>query len=120
MNKVLDWFGAREHDLLNWMHGDDKYVLEFFAPLMEQVKATAIQLGKDDLKVGLQILRDAAVAAAMSAAAAPEGTSKVAAAEAAFLTVGAAEGITAIHNAEAGAIKAAVALVQSHATATNS
>jgi hypothetical protein len=90
---------------------EEKAVLEFFAPLIKQVKDEAVKLGKGELEAGLRILKDAALQAAMAAAVAPPGT-KVAIAEATFLRVGISEGITEIHNAEAGAIKAAVAIVQ--------
>ena len=89
----------------------EKLILEFFQPLIKQVRDEALVLGKNDLNEGLRILKDAALAAAMAGALAPPGT-KVAVAEAMFLKVGASEGITAIHNAEAAAIKAAAAIVQ--------
>lgn len=93
---------------------EDKALIEFFGPLMAQVKQVAYELGKEDVQAGLQILKDAAMASVVAAAAAPSDQ-RVKVAEATFLTVGAAEGIKAIHNAEAGAIKAAVAIVQSGA-----
>jgi hypothetical protein len=105
------WFKDTQKTVLGWFTPEEAAILEFFHPLMLQVKAEALKLGKDNLQVGLNILKDAAISAAMAAATAPGD--KVAAAETAFLTTGASEGIVAIHNAEAGAIKAAVAIVQS-------
>lgn len=101
----------------SWFQTEEAQIIEFFGPLMVQVREVALELGKQDLQVGLGILRDAALGAATAAATAPTG-SKVEVAEAAFLSIVTAEGITAIHNAEAGAIKAAVAIIQQQAAAT--
>ncbi len=94
---------------------EDKAIIEFFGPLMAQVKEVAYELGKEDVQAGLEVLKKAALASVAAAAVAPSDQ-RVKVAEATFLTVGAAEGIKAIHNAEAGAIKAAVAIVQSGAS----
>src|SRR6185369_15970834 len=85
-----------------WFSPEEKLIIEFFTPLMQQVEQSAISLGKGELQVGLQILKDCAIAAVAAAATSPN---PVVAAETAFLATGAIEGVTAIHNAEAGAIK---------------
>jgi hypothetical protein len=97
---------------------EEKEIIDFFTPLIEQVKAAAIQLGKDDLQAGFQVLKDAAMAAVVAAENAPAGK-KVATAEAEFLTVLTQEGLDAVHNAEAGLIKAAVAIIQANEAAAN-
>lgn len=99
----------------SWFLTEEAAIIEFFGPLMIQVKDAALELGKGDLQVGLQVIQHAALAAVTAAATAKDN--KVEAAEAAFLAVGASEGIVAIHNAEAGAIKAAVAIIQQQAAA---
>ncbi len=91
----------------------EQEVIDFLTPLGQQIQATALTLGKQDLTAGLKVLKDAVTTAvAAGATAAATGASPVAAAEAAFLTTGAAEGQTALNNAEAGAIKAGVAIAQ--------
>jgi hypothetical protein len=94
---------------------EEKVILDFFTPLIEQVKAQALILGKDDLAAGFKVLQDAAMGAVKAAENAPAGQ-KVATAEAEFLTILATEGLDAIHNAEAGLIKAAVAIIQTTPT----
>lgn len=110
------WLTGVESQLLGFFSSEEKAIIEFFGPLMAQVKEAALELGKQDLQVGLQIIKDAALQSVVAAATAPAGT-QVQVAEATFLKVGAVEGITAVHNAEAGAIKAAVAIVQTQAAA---
>lgn len=97
---------------------EEKAILDFFGPLIEQVKAEALVLGKNDLQAGFQVLKDAAMAAVVAAENAPAGK-KVATAEAEFITVMAQEGLDAVHNAEAGLIKAAVAIIQTNLAAAN-
>lgn len=97
--------------ILGWFSTDEKAIIDFFTPLLEQVRAQALIIGKNDLAAGLQVIKDAAMAAVIAAENAPAGQ-KVAMAEAEFLTVAASEGITAVNNAEAAAIKAAVAIIQ--------
>ena len=95
----------------SWFSNEEKQILEFFSPLIKQVRDESMKLGGDNLEVGFQILKNAALAAATAAITAPPGT-QVAMAEAAFLEVAATQGVAAIHNAEAAAIKAAVAIIQ--------
>lgn len=104
--------------LINWAEAefetDEQAVMAFLAPLGAQILAAAKALGKADVQAGLQVIVDAAKSgAAAGTQALLSGANPVPAAESAFLTTGEAEGITAIHNAEAGAIKAAVAIEQS-------
>ena len=103
--------------LINWVESefesDEQAVMAFLAPLGDQILAAAKALGKESVQAGLKVIKDAAVAGvAAGAQALAEGGNAVTAAEAAFLATGASEGITAVHNAEAGAIKAAVAIAQ--------
>lgn len=97
---------------------EEKEIIDFFTPLIEQVKAAAIVLGKDDMQAGFQVLKDAAMGAVQAAENAPAGK-KVATAEEEFLTILATEGLDAVHNAEAGLIKAAVAIIQSNTAVAN-
>lgn len=90
---------------------EDKIIIEYFTPMMNQVKEEALRVGKQDLQIGFKILTDAAIGAAIAGLTAPPGTN-IAVAEATFLTIGIKEGIDAIHNAEASMIKGAVAIVQ--------
>ena len=93
---------------------DEQAVMAFLAPLGSQILAAATALGKTTVQEGLQVIKDTAAAAvAAGATAAATGGNAVAAAEAAFVSVGTSEGLTAVKNAEAGAIKAAVAIAQS-------
>jgi len=115
---ITTWFDHQKNAFLAWFSKEDKALITFFGPLMLQVKAVALQLGKNDLQVGLKILEDAAFAAVTAAVTAPPGTN-VAVAETIFLQILIKEGITAIHNAEAGAIKAAVAILQQQQAAAN-
>lgn len=111
---IGSWLNVQKNAVVGWFSPDEKALFDFFHPLMVQVKTTALTLGKGDLQVGIQILEHAALGAATAAITAPPGT-QVPAAEAAFLSIVAKEGISAIHNAEAGAIKAAVAIIQNTA-----
>ena len=104
--------------IINWVEAeftsDEAAVMAFLAPLGSQILAAAKALGKADVQAGLQVIKDTAISAvAAGAAAAASGGNAVQAAEAAFLATGASEGLVTIHNAEAGAIKAAVAIAQS-------
>lgn len=108
------WFKSATNKVKSYFLPADQQVIQFFTPLMNQVKEQALILGKDNLAIGLKILKDAAIAGALAGVSAPPGA-KVLAAEAAFLRVGVTGGITAIHNAEAATIKAAVAIIQTAA-----
>jgi hypothetical protein len=114
---IGSWFATTEKSVLGWFTNEDKALLEFFGPVMHQVKTEAIKLGKGELKVGLNIIKDAAIASAIAAATAPAGM-RVALAEKAFVQVGTAEGLTELHNAGSAAIKAAVAIVQTQTPVT--
>jgi len=118
----MNWFTDAEKKVVSkvsslWSN-EDAALLAFMTPLLQQIKATALQLGKDNLQAGIGVLQNAAVTAAVAAATAPPGTNKVTAAEAAFLQAVASQGITVIHNAEAAAIKAAVAMIQTQTPIT--
>jgi len=108
------WVQNVENQVIALFTAEDQALIEFFGPLMAQVKAVALELGKEDLQAGLEVIKTAAIQSVVAAAAAPE-SDRVKVAETTFLAVGATEGIKAIHNAEAGAIKAAVAIVQTQA-----
>lgn len=109
-------FGWLKNTVSGWfIKPDDKKVIDFFGPLVEQVKQAALKVGKDNLDVGLDILKGAAMGAALAASTSPTGE-KTKAAEKAFLDIVKGRGLDAIHNAEAGLIKAAVAIVQDQIT----
>lgn len=112
-------FVATSNLVVGLFTSQEKEIIDFFTPLIEQVKAAAIVLGKDDMQAGFQVLKDAAMGAVVAAENAPNGK-KVATAEAEFLTILATEGLDAVHNAEAGLIKAAVAIIQSNTAVANS
>jgi len=91
----------------------EQSVIDFVTPLAQQIQAQALILGKQDLAIGLQVLKDGvATGVAAGAAALATGGNPVAAAETAFLTTAAGEGKTALNNAESAAIKVGVALAQ--------
>ena len=104
--------------LIKWVEAefttDEQAVMAFLAPLGQQILASAKSLGKATVQEGLQVIKDTATAAVSAgAAAAATGGNAVQAAEAAFISIGTSEGLTAVHNAESGAIKAAVAIAKS-------
>lgn len=115
--------------VLSWFKKDEKILLDFFSPLLDQVKEQAMVLGKQDLEAGLILLQKAAMAAVVAA----ENSSgdKIKAAEEAFVAEiqnsggqlaaqvkGQVSGLQQVilSNAEAAAIKAAVAIIQSQST----
>lgn len=115
--------------VLSWFKKDEKILLDFFSPLLDQVKEQALVLGKQDLEAGLILLQKAAMAAVVAAENAPGD--KIKAAEEAFIAAiekdggqlaaqvkGQASGLQQVilSNAEAAAIKAAVAIIQSQST----
>jgi hypothetical protein len=102
--KVKAWFGSPE----------DLIIIEFFGPLMQQVKSAALKVGQDNLVIGLAILKEAAIAAVLEAQAA--GDDKIKVAERTFIKIVKEKGITAMDNATAGLIKAAVAILQNALT----
>ena len=113
------WIARVEGGFMKAFTSDEQAVIEFLTPLAKQIEASAVALGKQDVQAGLQVLKDAAMSAVQAGATAlANGADPVKAAEAQFLVTGAAEGVTAIHNAESGAIKAAVAIVQQATQAT--
>ena len=102
---------------INWVEQEftteEQAVLDFVTPLINQITQTALTLGKQDLQVGLQVLKDSVTTAvAAGTAAIVAGQNPVTAAETTFLTTAAGEGHTALNNAESAAIKAGVAIVQ--------
>ena len=105
------WISSAVYKILGWfMKDEDLELLKFFIPLILQIKAFAIQTGEGSVRMGLIILKDAALKAVAEAAKA-EGN-KVKVAEQIFLDEVKASGIEAINNAAAGLIKAAVAGLQ--------
>ena len=118
---VLSWIERVIGGVEKEFFADEKLVLAYMAPLADQLLVKAKQLGKNDVAAGLQVLKDSvAVAVAAGATAAAAGQSPVAASEAAFLTTTAGEGLTALHNAEAAAIKVGVAEAQEASAALSS
>lgn len=101
----MSWFKDEEAKIVAWFTNEEAIVIKFFEPLVKSIVAA-----------GGQTVLDAAMAAATAASTA--SGDKVAAAEAAFVTTGTAEGLTVVHNAEAGAIKAAVAVLQANVAPT--
>jgi hypothetical protein len=92
---------------------EEAAVMKFLAPLGAQILAAAKALGKESIKEGIEVLKSSAtLAVAAGAAAEASGGDAIKAAEEAFLGSAGAGGATVIHNAEAGAIKAAVAIAQ--------
>jgi hypothetical protein len=111
------WFTTEEQQIAAWFSNEEATLVKFFGPLFNQILATAVTVGKGDVAAGLQVLTDAATTAvAAGAAAAVSGGNPVQAAETTFVSTATTEGVTAIHNAESGLIKAGVAIAQSAAT----
>lgn len=105
------WISGAVYKILSWfMKDEDLEILKFFVPLILQIKAFAIETGRGSIRVGLVILKDAALKA-VSEAAKAEGN-KVQVAEQVFLDEVKSNGIDAVNNAAAGLIKAAVAGLQ--------
>jgi hypothetical protein len=130
MNIGQIWASIVEFVLL-WFKKDEKILLDFFGPLLDQVKQQALVLGKQDLEAGLVLLQKAAMAAVEAAEQAPGD--KVKAAEEAFVKAITENGADLantmksqalglkdiiLNNAETAAIKAAVAIIQSQSTPT--
>lgn len=112
------WFKTEEQKVAAWFSNEEAMLVQYFGPLFKEILAQAEALGQGDIKAGLQILTDAttqAVAAGVTAIA--SGTSAVTAAETTFAATVVTEGKTAINNAEAGLIKAGVAIAQQAASA---
>ncbi len=107
---------------INWVEKEftteEQAVIDYLTPLANQIYQTALTLGKQDLQIGLQVLKDGVTAAvAAGAVAIASGQNPVTAAETTFLTTAAGEGKTALSNAESAAIKAGVAIAQQAAAA---
>lgn len=109
---VVSWLEDKLHPIFDAMTAEEKALVTFFTPLFNQILAQAKILGKQDVQAGLKVIFDAAASAASTAANAPFGMSKVQAAESAFASTVVSEGKTAVNNAEAATIKAAVAILQ--------
>jgi len=105
------WISSAVYKILGWfMKEEDLEILKFFIPLILQIKAFAIQTGQGSIRMGLVLLKDAALKAVEEAANA-EGN-KVQVAEQVFVQELKDSGIEAVNNAAAGLIKAAVAGLQ--------
>lgn len=104
------WISKEEHKIVAFFKQEEADVVHFLTPLVKQILDAAQALGKETLSEGVAVILNAATKAATTAATATGD--KVAVAEAAFLDVVKTDGVTVIHNAEAGAIKAAVAVLQ--------
>jgi hypothetical protein len=128
------WFTDIESKFIAFFTPQEKVIIDFFGPLFEQIKQEALVLGQQDLEAGLVILRNAALEAVSAAEKAPDGTDKVKAAEEAFIKTTSEQGQVLantvasqaqdlvnknINNAQAAAIKAAVAIIQLQATPAN-
>lgn len=108
------WVSTEWQALEGTFKSDEEAVMAFLAPLGQQILNTAEALGKATVQDGLKVIVDASKQAVEAGAvAAASGQDAVAAAEETFISVGASEGLVAVKNAEAGAIKAAVAIAQS-------
>lgn len=119
IDQLGTWIKTEENKIVGIFQTDEAMVIAWAQPLIAQIVASANALGKATFAEGLQVLKDAAEAAVKAGAEAlPTGNVEAvgAAAAAAFLATGASEGITVIKNAEAGAIKIAVAAAQTAAT----
>lgn len=105
------WISSAVYKILGWfMKEEDVEILKFFIPLILQIKAFAIQTGEGSIRIGLVILKDAALKAVSEAAKAENN--KVQVAEQVFLDEVKTNGVDAVNNAAAGLIKAAVAALQ--------
>lgn len=114
---VFNWIGNEAHALWVGLSAEERALLTYFTPLFKQIETTAITVGKQDFQAGLQVLTDGVTTAvAAGAAAAATGGNAVAAAETQFVATLTTEGITAVKNAEAGLIKAGVAIAQQDAS----
>ena len=115
-NQFKNWLATEEGALSAAFTVAEADLVNYFGPLFKQILAQAETLGKGDVQAGLQVLKDAvtqAVGAGATAIAA--GQNPVTAAEAQFVSTTVTEGVTAVNNAEAGLIKAGVAIVQANA-----
>lgn len=106
------WISSAVYKILGWfMKEEDLEILKFFIPLILQIKAFAIQTGQGSIRMGLVLLKDAALKAVEEAAKA-EGGDRVKIAEKAFVRELKETGVEAVNNAAAGLLKAAVAGIQ--------
>lgn len=110
------WFAEEEAKVGAWFTNEEAQLIQFFGPLFKQIIAAGEALGKQTIQQGVQVILDAATKAVTTAASAPAGSNIVQVAEQTFLATAQSEGVIVIHNAEAGAIKAAVAIAQSVST----
>ena len=115
------WLAGEVQDVEDFFTTEEAAVFKYVGPLVSQVVTQAKVIGKGDFAAGLKVLTDSVTTAvAAGAESAATGGNAVQAAESSFLATGAAEGISAIHNAEAGLIKAGVAIAQSASAALTS
>ena len=109
-----NWIATETNIVGAYFTSDEAAVMKFLAPLGAQILEAAKSIGKATVQDGLAALVATATAAVSAGAqAAASGGNAVSAAEDAFIATGTSQGLTVIHNAEAGAIKAAVAIAQS-------
>lgn len=115
LTQLENWMALEEAKVIGIFKSEEAQVIEWAKPLIAQIVASVEALGKTTFTEGLQVLKDAAEAA-VQAGAATLATGNLeavgAAATAAFIATGASEGLTVVKNAEAGAIKIAVAAAQ--------
>ena len=111
------WIKTEEEKIAAVFTNEEAAIMQFLAPLGKQILAAAKALGTSTVQEGVQVILNSAIQAAQAGAQAQAtGGNAVTAAETAFVSTATAQGITVIHNAEAGAIKAAVAIVQANAS----
>lgn len=108
-----NWVSKEEGVLTADFTAAETILVNYFTPLFKQIVAEAETLGKGDFQAGLQVLTDAVTSAVGAGTAAiAAGQNPVSAAESQFITTTVTEGVTAVSNAEAGLIKAGVAIAQ--------
>lgn len=116
IGRFKQWVSGEVTEVEDFFTSEEAEVVKYFGPLISQVVAQAKVIGKEDFAAGFKVLTDAvSTAVAAGAEAATTGGNPVTAAEVSFVATVASEGITAVHNAEAGLIKAGVAIVQTAA-----
>lgn len=119
LDQFKNWVISETGDVIVTLEAKEAAVIAFFKPLITQVVTEAEALGKTDFDAGLKVLTDSAeagVQAGLPIIATGNIQGAETAAAAAFLATGASEGVTAVSNASAGLIKAAVAIEQSAAS----
>ena len=119
MSTFSSWLSGEIQEIEGFFTSAEAALAKYFGPLFQQILTTAETLGQGDAALGLQVLTNAVTTAvAAGATAAASGADAVSAAESTFVSTLNTQGITAVHNAEAGLIKAGVAIAQSAVVAT--